>query len=237
VTDGGEVAGPATAGESVPGEPVPGESGRGGEAAANGDSARRPALPPGQYVPRTLPVLHYGPVPTFNPLTWDMKISGATETGTETQLRWQDMAELPISEVTADFHCVTKFTVPGIRWAGILASEILHRFPPAPAVTHVMIYADFGYSANVRITDFAADDTLLATHRDGVRLTPDHGYPLRLVVPSLYAWKSVKWVRAIEYLTTDRRGFWEERGYHNTADPWREQRYSYQELDGEGPPL
>jgi DMSO/TMAO reductase YedYZ molybdopterin-dependent catalytic subunit len=228
VTDGGEVAGPAS---------VPGEPGCGGEAAADGDAARRPALPPGQYIPRTLPVLHYGPVPTFNPLTWDMKISGATESGTETQLRWQDMAELPVSEVTADFHCVTKFTVPGIRWAGILASEILYRFPPAPAVTHVMIYADFGYSANVRITDFAADDTLLATHRDGVRLTPDHGYPLRLVVPSLYAWKSVKWVRAIEYLTTDRRGFWEERGYHNTADPWREQRYSYQELDGEGPPL
>ena len=166
-----------------------------------------------------------------------MKISGATETGDETQLRWQDLAELPVSEVTADFHCVTKFTVPGIRWAGILAGQILRRFPPAPAVTHVMIYADFGYSANVRIADFAADDTLLATHCDGVRLTPDHGYPLRLVVPSLYAWKSVKWVRAIEYLTTDRRGFWEERGYHNTADPWREQRYSYQELDGEGPPL
>jgi DMSO/TMAO reductase YedYZ molybdopterin-dependent catalytic subunit len=196
-----------------------------------------PGLPPGQYIPRTLPVLHYGPVPTFNPQTWDLKIFGATDAGSDAQLRWHDVAALPVSEVTADFHCVTKFTVPAIRWAGIAAVEILRRFPPAAAVTHVMIYADFGYSANVRISDFAADDTLLATHRDGARLTTDHGYPLRLVVPSLYAWKSVKWVRAVEYLTADRRGFWEERGYHNVADPWQEQRYSYQEREGEGPPL
>jgi len=114
---------------------------------------------------------------------------------------------------------------------------VLALYPPDPAVTHVMIWAEFGYSANVRISDFAADDTLLATERDGEPLTPEHGSPLRLVVPGLYAWKSVKWVRAIEYLTVDRRGFWEERGYHNVADPWREQRYSYQETDGEGPPL
>jgi DMSO/TMAO reductase YedYZ molybdopterin-dependent catalytic subunit len=206
--------------------------------AADRSGARQPAgLPPGQYVPRTLPVLHYGPVPTFNPQTWDLKIFGATEAGNEPQLRWDDVAALPVADVTADFHCVTKFTVPGIHWAGIATGEILRRFPPVASVTHVMIYADFGYSANIRISDFAADDTLLATHRDGARLTADHGYPLRLVVPSLYAWKSVKWVRAIEYLTADRRGFWEERGYHNVADPWQEQRYSYQEREGEGPPL
>ena len=207
-------------------------------AAAAGDSADQGlVLPPGQYVPRTLPVLHYGPVPVFKAETWDLSIIGATESGTETKLRWGDVAALPLTEVTADFHCVTKFTVPAVRWAGVLAAEILRQFPPAAAVTHVMIWAEFGYSANIRITDFAADDTLLATHRDSARLSPEHGYPLRLVVPRLYAWKSVKWVRAVEYLTTDRRGFWEERGYHNTADPWQEQRYSYQERDGEGPPL
>jgi len=194
-------------------------------------------LPPGQYVPRTLPVLHYGPVPAFKPGTWDLRVLGATESGAETHLCWDDVAALPVTEVTADFHCVTKFTVPGVRWAGIPAAEILRRYPPASAVTHIMIWADFGYSANIRINDFAADDTLLATHRDGARLSPEHGYPLRLVVPGLYAWKSVKWIRALEYLTADRRGFWEERGYHNTADPWKEQRYSYQELEGEGPPL
>jgi DMSO/TMAO reductase YedYZ molybdopterin-dependent catalytic subunit len=199
--------------------------------------ADEPVLPPGQYIPRTLPVLHYGPIPSFNPATWHLRIFGATEAVSETRLCWSDLTALPVSDVTADFHCVTKFTVPGITWAGILATEVLRRFPPAGSVTHVMIWADFGYSANVRIADFAAETTLLATHRDGVALTPEHGYPLRLVVPHLYAWKSVKWVRAIEYMTADRRGFWEERGYHNTADPWREQRYSYQELDGEGPPI
>jgi len=194
-------------------------------------------LPPGQYIPRTLPVLHYGPVPAFNQSTWDLRIFGATAAAEDTLLSWEDLRKLPVCEVIADFHCVTKFTVPAVHWAGVPALEVLRRFPPAPAVTHVMIWADFGYSANIRISDFAADPTLLATHRDGEQLAPEHGYPLRLVVPSLYAWKSVKWVRAIEYMTVDRRGFWEERGYHNTADPWREQRYSYQELEGEGPPL
>jgi DMSO/TMAO reductase YedYZ molybdopterin-dependent catalytic subunit len=211
-----------------------------GQSPANGQvagSGQAPVLPPGQYVPRTLPVLHYGPIPAFRQETWDLRIFGATECGAETSLGWDDVAAMPSSEVIADFHCVTKFTVPGVCWGGILAAEVLRRFPPAPAVTHVMIWADYGYSANIRITDFAADETMLATHRDGARLTPEHGFPLRLVVPHLYAWKSVKWIRALEYLTTDRRGFWEERGYHNTADPWREQRYSYQELDGEGPPL
>jgi DMSO/TMAO reductase YedYZ molybdopterin-dependent catalytic subunit len=182
-------------------------------------------------------VLHYGPVPAFHPDTWDFRIFGATESAEDTLLSWPDVGKLPCCEVIADFHCVTKFTVPAVGWAGIPAAALLRLFPPAAAVTHVMIWAEFGYSANIRISDFAADDTVLATHRGGERLSPEHGYPLRLVVPSLYAWKSVKWVRAIEYMTMDRRGFWEERGYHNTADPWREQRYSYQERDGEGPPL
>jgi DMSO/TMAO reductase YedYZ molybdopterin-dependent catalytic subunit len=195
------------------------------------------ALPPGQYIPRTLPVLHYGPVPAFREDSWDLRIFGATATAAESRLRWPDVERLPFSQMAADFHCVTKFSVPGVDWGGVLTADVLRLFPPSSAVTHVMIWAEFGYSANVRIGDFAADDTMLATHRDGAPLTPEHGYPLRLVVPSLYAWKSVKWVRAIEYLTVDRRGFWEERGYHNTADPWQEQRYSYQETDGEGPPL
>jgi len=194
-------------------------------------------LPPGQYIPRTLPVLHYGPIPAFHPETWDLRIFGATACGRDTLLSWPEVAALPRAEVVADFHCVTKFTVPAVCWTGIPAVELLRLFPPAPAVTHVMIWAEFGYSANVRMIDFAADETLLATDRDGEPLAPEHGSPLRLVVPSLYAWKSVKWVRAIEYLTVDRRGFWEERGYHNVADPWREQRYSYQETEGEGPPL
>jgi DMSO/TMAO reductase YedYZ molybdopterin-dependent catalytic subunit len=229
---------PSGPGERLPATPRETDGHQPAELADTSPAASsQPDLPPGQYIPRTLPVLHYGPVPAFNPETWDLRIFGATESGAQARLRWNDVAALPVSELAADFHCVTKFTVPDIRWAGVLALDLISRFPPAPAATHVMVWADFGYSANVRMGDFVAETTILATHRDGEPLAPEHGYPLRLVVPHLYGWKSVKWVRAIEYLTADRRGFWEERGYHNVADPWREQRYSYQELDGEGPPL
>jgi len=217
---------------------------RGGPPVANPSGLLRPGdgavneteLPPGQHIPLKLPVLHYGPVPRFNPRTWDLRVTGATTCGREYRWTWDEVSALPHCEVVADLHCVTRFTIPGNNWSGVAATEVLRRVPPADTVTHVMIWAAYGYSANVRIADFAADTTLLASHLDGVPLTPEHGYPLRLVVPTLYAWKSVKWVRAIEYLTRDRRGFWEERGYHNTADPWREQRYSYQEDEGEAPP-
>ena len=153
------------------------QPGAGGDSISAGphESGQQPALPPGQYVPRTLPVLHYGPIPVFNPATWDLRILGATESGEQTRLRWDDVAALPVSQVTADFHCVTKFTVPGIHWTGVLAGEILRRYPPDPGVTHVMVWAEFGYSANIRIGDFAAEDTLLATHRDDAPLTTEHG--------------------------------------------------------------
>ena len=114
---------------------------------------------------------------------------------------------------------------------------LLERVPPAPSVTHVMVWAEYGYGANLRLEDFASPSALFVTHRDGEPLSPDHGAPLRLVVPHLYAWKGPKWVRGVEYLEQDRRGFWEERGYHNRADPWQEQRYSYQERPGDGPEL
>jgi DMSO/TMAO reductase YedYZ molybdopterin-dependent catalytic subunit len=186
-------------------------------------------LPPGQHVPRTWPVLHYGPVPKFRPERWDLRVHGATASGRERRWAWAELDAMAREEVVADFHCVTKFTIPEVRWTGVLATTLAALAPPAGEATHVMVWAEYGYSANLRMTDFLADTTLLATHRDGERLTADHGAPVRMVVPHLYAWKSVKWVRAIEYLVADRRGFWEERGYHNVADPWLEQRYSYQE--------
>ncbi len=190
---------------------------------------REGELPPGQYVPRAWPVLHYGPVPRFRPERWDLRVNGATASGAETRWTWPEVEALPRERVTADFHCVTKFSIPGVPWEGILATALVELAPPAEDVTHVMVWAEYGYSANLRLGDFIAETTLLATHRDGERLAAEHGAPLRMVVPHLYGWKSVKWVRMIEYLTVDRRGFWEERGYHNVADPWREQRYSYQE--------
>jgi DMSO/TMAO reductase YedYZ molybdopterin-dependent catalytic subunit len=193
-------------------------------------------LPPGQYVPRGWPVLHYGPVPKFRPKDWDFRVYGATAADRQYRWNWEEFDGLPTEKVVADFHCVTKFTIPDNHWEGITGDAFVELAPPHPDVTHVMVWAEYGYSANLRMADFLAAGTMLATH-NGERLTPDHGFPVRLVVPHLYAWKSVKWARAVEYLVQDQRGFWEERGYHNTADPWREQRYSYQEEDGESPPL
>jgi DMSO/TMAO reductase YedYZ molybdopterin-dependent catalytic subunit len=178
-------------------------------------------------------VLHYGPVPKFREESWDFRVFGAV--AAERVWSWPEFAALPRVDVDADFHCVTKFSVLGNRWTGVPTRTILELAPPEPDVTHVMVWAEYGYSANLRLDDFAAASTLFAMARDGAPLTPDHGFPMRLVVPHLYAWKGPKWARGVEYLTEDRRGFWEERGYHNRADPWQEQRYSYQESEGDGP--
>jgi DMSO/TMAO reductase YedYZ molybdopterin-dependent catalytic subunit len=194
-------------------------------------------LPPGQYIPRGWPVLHYGPVPRFDPATWDLRVVGATADGGEHRLDWPQFCALPTSTVHADFHCVTKFTLLDNDWTGVAASTLLEHVPPAADVAHVVVWADYGYSANLRLADLGDSDAIFATHRNGELLSRDHGCPLRLVVPHLYAWKGPKWVRGVEYLVDDRRGFWEERGYHNRADPWREERYSYQERPGDGPAL
>lgn len=194
------------------------------------------SLPPGQYAANDWQVLHYGPVPAFRAHTWDLRVRG--ETGArEHRWTWQEFDALPRVRVSADFHCVTRFSLPGVVWHGVPATALVEQAPPAADVTHVMVWADYGYSANLPLADFLADTTLLATHRGHERLRPEHGFPVRLVVPHLYSYKSVKWVREIEYLDTDRRGFWEERGYHNRADPWAEQRYAYQEAPGDGPPV
>lgn len=194
------------------------------------------SLPPGQYAASDWQVLHYGPVPVFRAHTWDLRVRGETGAG-ECRWTWQEFDALPRVRVSADFHCVTRFSLSGVVWHGVPATALVEQAPPTEKVTHVMVWADYGYSANLPLADFLADTTLLATHREGERLHPEHGFPVRLVVPHLYGYKSVKWVREIEYLACDRRGFWEERGYHNRADPWAEQRYAYQEGPGDGPPV
>jgi DMSO/TMAO reductase YedYZ molybdopterin-dependent catalytic subunit len=194
-------------------------------------------LPPGQHRPRGWPVLHYGPVPSWDPVTWDFSVFGATADGRTATFDWAGFARLPRTDVEADLHCVTKFSVLDNAWTGVSTSVLLEAVPPAAAVTHVMVWAEYGYSANLRLADFAHPAALFVTHRGGEPLTADHGAPLRLVVPHLYAWKGPKWARGVEYLLADRRGFWEERGYHNRADPWQEQRWSYQERPGDGPEL
>ncbi len=195
------------------------------------DASEEPprALPPGQRLAKDFPVLHYGPVPRFKPDSWRLVVNGATSDGKERHLDVEEFTALPRTTVHADMHCVTRWTVLDNVWEGVAARVFMDVVPPADDVTHVMAWAEYGYSANMRIDDFVSPRTLLATHRGGEPLTPEHGYPLRLVVPHLYAWKGPKWLRGIEYLSQERRGFWEERGYHTVADPWREERYSYQE--------
>jgi DMSO/TMAO reductase YedYZ molybdopterin-dependent catalytic subunit len=197
------------------------------------DRVTEDRLPPAQYVARGWPVMHYGPVPRLRPEIWDFRVSGATKSGQERSFDLEQWQALPHSDVTGDFHCVTKFSMLDNVWRGVTGKVLVDLVPPHEDATHVMVWAEFGYSANVRLDDFIR--SVLATERNGQELSPEHGWPLRFVAPHLYAWKSAKWVRGVEYLTADRRGFWEERGYHNVADPWREQRYSYQEQPGEGP--
>ncbi|SDR09037.1 molybdopterin-dependent oxidoreductase [Thermostaphylospora chromogena] len=191
-------------------------------------------LPPGQYIPRGRPVIHYGRVPAFKPQTWNFSVSGATASGRERVFTWPEFAALERETLIADLHCVTKFSIMGMEWRGVPARVLMELVPPSPQARHVMLWGEYGYSANIRMSDFAA--TLFALELDEKPLTPERGFPVRAVVPHLYGWKSVKWLRAVEYMVEDRRGFWEERGYHNIGDPWREQRYSYQEEPGEGPP-
>ncbi|MDX3093649.1 sulfite oxidase-like oxidoreductase [Streptomyces sp. ME19-03-3] len=203
-----------------------------------GQSERREGeLPPGQRLQRGWPVTHYGPVPRFRPERWEFQVFGATADGGKRAWGHEEFAALPYATVTGDFHCVTRFSMLDVEWGGVLAAEILRLSPPAPDVTHVMVWAEYGFSSNLRLADFADPKAMFATHRGGEPLTAEHGFPVRLVVPHLYAWKGPKWVRGVEYMTSDRRGFWEERGYHNLGDPWSEQRYSYQEEPGDGPEL
>lgn len=208
-----------------------------GKEADKQPAARKENLPPGQAHHHKHRALHYGPVPVFRPHRWDFRVVGATESLGSYRWTWEEFAELPRTEAVADFHCVMRFSVPAVPWLGVSSADLVRIAPPSPDATHVMVWGEYGYSANLRMEDFLASPVMLATHRDGAPLAPENGYPLRLLVPHLYGWKSVKWLRMIEYMTADRRGFWEERGYHNRADPWREERFSHQEEPGQGPAL
>jgi DMSO/TMAO reductase YedYZ molybdopterin-dependent catalytic subunit len=207
------------------------EGDAGGTATGTGD----PRLPPGQQLAEGWPVMHYGRPPTFRPESWDFQVLGATADGGATRWCHDELLALPQVDVVADLHCVTGFTMLGLAWTGVPLTSVLDAAPPDPEVTHVLVWADRGYTSNLRLSDLQEPGTLLAHSCDGSPLSIEHGWPLRLVVPHRYAWKGPKWVRGLEYLTADRRGFWEEHGYHNVGDPWLEQRYSYQERPGDGP--
>jgi DMSO/TMAO reductase YedYZ molybdopterin-dependent catalytic subunit len=184
-------------------------------------------VPPGQYLTDKFPVLSYGPAPRFNPEKWDFRVLGLVEE--PLRLNYQEFRALPQSTQVSDFHCVTTWSRLDNTWQGVKVGDLMQRVKLKPEAHFVLVHCDAGYTANLPLETFLDDDVMLAHRHDGRDLTPDHGWPLRLVVPKLYAWKSAKWVRAIEFLEIDRRGFWEVRGYHNDADPWKEERYSFQE--------
>jgi DMSO/TMAO reductase YedYZ molybdopterin-dependent catalytic subunit len=181
-------------------------------------------LPPGQSLTLKWPVLHYGSVPRFDPATWDFQVYGLVES--PLKLSWSEFNALPKVQTMSDFHCVTRWSRFDNRWDGVAFQELLRRVHPKPDATHVLVHAEQGFTANVPLADLDRKEVLLATHHDGEPLSGDHGYPLRLIVPHLYAWKSVKWVRGLELLDHDEPGFWEQNGYNMYGDPWKEQRYS-----------
>jgi DMSO/TMAO reductase YedYZ molybdopterin-dependent catalytic subunit len=185
---------------------------------------REGLLPPGQSLTLKWPVLHYGSVPKFDPKAWDFRIYGLVET--PLRLTWIEFNALPRVHTTSDFHCVTRWSRFDNQWEGVAFRELLRRVKLKPGAAYVLVHAEQGFTANLPLADLDRDEVLLATHHDGEPLTADHGYPLRLIVPHLYSWKSVKWVRALEFLDHDAPGFWEQNGYHMHGDPWKEQRFS-----------
>jgi DMSO/TMAO reductase YedYZ molybdopterin-dependent catalytic subunit len=190
----------------------------------------RDRLPPGQSLTEHFPVLTFGPTPRFDSATWDFRVVGMVEESLH--FDYHQFRALPQTTQVSDFHCVTTWTRLDNQWEGVSIKDLMTRVKLTPGVAHVIVHCDGGYATNVPLETFLDDDVFLAHRHDGVDLEPEHGWPLRLIVPKLYAWKSAKWVRAIEFADLDRRGFWEVRGYHNHADPWSEERYSAQE-DGE----
>jgi DMSO/TMAO reductase YedYZ molybdopterin-dependent catalytic subunit len=180
-------------------------------------------VPPGQYLTERFPVLTVGPNPDFDLKTWDFQLYGEVED--ELQLSWDELQALPQTKITTDIHCVTRWSKLDTTWRGVRLRDLLEKARVRPEGKYVMAYSDGGYTTNLPLDVVIDDDVLLAHTYDGEPLEPDHGAPLRLLVPKRYFWKSAKFLRRIEVMSEDRMGFWELNGYHNDADPWKEERH------------
>lgn len=179
-------------------------------------------VPPGQYLTERFPVLTVGRNPAVDLDSWSLSIWG--EVDEPYALRWDELMALPQTTVTCDIHCVTRWSKLDTTWTGVRVRDLLERAKVRPAGTHVMAHSDGGYTTNVALETLLADDVLVAHTYDGRPLEPDHGAPLRLLVPSRYFWKSAKFLRALEVMPQDKQGFWELAGYHDNADPFTEER-------------
>ncbi|HUI43172.1 MAG TPA: sulfite oxidase-like oxidoreductase [Terriglobia bacterium] len=180
-------------------------------------------LPPGQAATLKWPVLHLGDVPRFNPATWDFRTEGLVRN--PLRLNWDEFQALPRAQVTADFHCVTRWSRFDNRWEGVPFRAIHGLTEPLTSADFVLVHGEGEYTTNVPLADLLDENVLFADRHDGAPLAPEHGGPLRLVVPKLYGWKSAKWVRSLEFLSRDEAGYWERNGYHRVGDPWKEQRF------------
>ena len=181
-------------------------------------------VPPGQITVDKFPVLTAGSTPQVDLATWTLQFSGLVENALE--FTHQEFLELPTKKITADFHCVTAWSRLRNVWEGVGFKDLMDDVGPKPEAKYVMVLCYGGYTTNLPLEVLLDPDTLLAFRHDGQDLTPEHGWPLRLVVPKRYGWKSAKWVREFEFMDEDEPGFWEIRGYHNDGDPWQEERFS-----------
>lgn len=191
-------------------------------------------LPPGQSLTKKFPVLHYGPVPTFNPSTWDLKVWGEVEE--DVSWDWSEFKKLPRTQITMDIHCVTRWSKFNTLWEGVSLKTLVDEgfIKLKESAKYLIQHAEYGFTVNVPLEVALADNFLLATHFEGEPLTTDHGYPLRAVVGHIvdrdeledpYFWKGAKWLRSMEFKADDQLGFWEQAGYHNRANVWKEQRF------------
>ena len=188
-------------------------------------------VPPGQVVASRWPVLHQGPIPPFDPTTWDLRVWGLVEV--PRSWTWAEFQTLPTTVIHGDLHCVTRWSSLDHTWTGVTARTIVDLAGVQSSARFVLLHGDAGYTANIPIVAFLRENVVLATHHDDRPLTPEHGAPLRIVVPDRYAWKSVKWLRGLEFLGEDRPGYWEAFGYSNSADAWREERFAPEEDSGD----
>jgi len=180
-------------------------------------------VPPGQYLAKGFPVLTYGETPQIDTRDWELKVWGLVTPKTFT---WSDFMAMPQREFTADFHCVTRWSKLDVKWRGVTVTDFLNGIGVDPKAVHVMEHCYGGYTTNISMADFARSENFFAHTLFGEPLPAEHGGPMRLVVPHLYAWKSAKWINGLEFLSQEELGFWERNGYHTRGEPWAEERYA-----------
>jgi DMSO/TMAO reductase YedYZ molybdopterin-dependent catalytic subunit len=181
-------------------------------------------LPPGQKLTEGWPVLHYGGIPEIKLETWKFSVVGLVED--EAHFTWDEFMALPQTTLRSDIHCVTHWSKFDNDWTGVKFADLMAHVKPRPEAKHVMVHSFGGYTTNVPLAELIDDGVLFAHQHNGEPLAKEHGWPLRLVVPNLYFWKSAKWVRGLVFMDVEKGGFWEMYGYHIHGDPWTEERYS-----------